>query len=555
VEHIDQGRLLASIAATSDDCILSTDVAGTVLWASAASEQVLGWRPEELAGHSVAMVATRLGGDVHRDHLQRVLEGERVPSFVDEVVRRDGSAAKASITLGPVQDAAGAVVGITMILRDVTAETRDRRLAGPVGPAAGRHQAHARRTWSSSIVLDPDLRLTYVAASVAPLLGGAGTGKTADLGPDAWRAAIHPDDAPETGRMLMRVATEPWRTERLVVRLRDGAGRWRPVDHVVSNRFDDPDVQGLLVRLRDATAEVHREDALRLSEALQRALVERALEGVLTLAPDGATSFANERMADLLGIPLPEVYAGGVLARLGLDRWRTEAGQVEVDYTDPAGRARVLAVKRCPLTGPASEVLGTLLTVADVTEARRVESTLRRQALHDPLTGLPNRYLFLDRLDTAAARHARTPIRGTAVLFLDLDGFKPVNDTHGHAAGDGLLQQVAARLSSVVRSTDTIARLGGDEFAIICEDIDESGAMRVAGKILAELRRPVEHAGTAHQVGVSIGVAVSPPHPFDDLVALADRAMYQAKQLGGSRVSLAGREDAGAAVQSPEGVR
>jgi len=550
VQHIDQGRLLASIAATSDDCILSTDVAGTVLWASAASEQVLGWRPEELAGHSIAMVATRLGGDVHRDHLQRVLDGERAPSFVDEVVRRDGSAVKASITLGPVQDAAGAVVGITMILRDVTTEARDRRGVGS-GPS-GRHQAHARRTWSSSIVLDADLRLTYVAASAAPLLGA---GTMAELAPDAWRTAIHPEDAPETGRMLMRVATEPWRTERLVVRLRDGAGQWRPVDHVVSNRFDDPEVQGLLVRLRDASADVRREDALRLSEALQRALVERAMEGVLTLAPDGSTSFANDRLAELLGLTLSEVYAGGVLARLGLDRWQADAGQVEVGYTDPAGRDRVLAVKRCPLTGPASEVLGCLLTVADVTEARRVESTLRRQALHDPLTGLPNRYLFLDRLDTAAARHARTPLRGTAVLFLDLDGFKPINDTHGHAAGDGLLREVAARLSAVVRSTDTIARLGGDEFAIICEDIGETGAMRVATKILGELRQPVEHDGEAHRVGVSIGVAMSPPHPFEDLVTLADRAMYRAKQLGGSRVSVARAEDEQAAVEPHRIVR
>jgi diguanylate cyclase (GGDEF)-like protein len=249
------------------------------------------------------------------------------------------------------------------------------------------------------------------------------------------------------------------------------------------------------------------------------------------------------------------VYAGGVLARLGLDRWRADSGQVEVGYTDPAGRERVLSVKRCPLTGPESEVLGSLLTVADVTEARLVESTLRRQALHDPLTGLPNRYLFLDRLDTAAARHARTPLRGTAVLFLDLDGFKPVNDTHGHAAGDALLQEVAARMSAVVRSTDTLARLGGDEFAIICEDLDEAGAMRVAGKILAELRQPVEHGGAAHQVGVSIGVAVSPPHPFDDLVTLADRAMYRAKQLGGARVSVARSDDDRPVVEAHHGVR
>lgn len=549
MQQIDHGRLLASIAATSRDCILSTDVAGTVLWASAAAEDVLGWRPEELAGNDLAMVATRLGGDVHDDHRARALAGERVPPFVDEVVRRDGSVVKASVALGPVHDRAGAVVGLTVILRDVTADERHRRQDG--ADRAGRHRSPAaRRTWPTSIVLDADLRLTYVASSVAPLLGTppAGTppvggGPSAAPAPEAWQAAVHPDDAAEIGRLLLRVVAEPWRTERLVVRLRDAAGGWRPVEHLVANRLDDPEVEGFVVRLRDVSEEVRREDALRLSDALHHALVERALEGVLTLAPDGSTSFANERAAEILGLSVPEVYADDVLARLGLGRWGAEAGQVEVAYTDPVGRRRSLALQRCDLSGPGGEVLGVLVTMSDVTEARRAETTLRRQALHDPLTGLPNRYLFLDRLETAAGRHGRSAGRGTAVLFLDLDGFKPVNDAHGHAAGDGLLRTVADRLAAVVRSADTVARLGGDEFAVICEDIDEAGARRVAAKLLAELRDPVAHAGVEHRIGVSIGVALAPPHPFDELVAAADHAMYRAKQLGGGRVAVAQRPE------------
>jgi diguanylate cyclase (GGDEF)-like protein len=192
--------------------------------------------------------------------------------------------------------------------------------------------------------------------------------------------------------------------------------------------------------------------------------------------------------------------------------------------------------------------------VADVTEARHAERALRRQALHDPLTGLPNRYLFLDRLQTAAARHARVPGRGTAVLYLDLDGFKPVNDGHGHETGDDLLREIAVRLVSAVRGTDTVGRLGGDEFGVVCEDTDEAAALDVAGRIQEAFGDEVLVADNAFRVRLSIGVALSPPNTVDDLVGCADRAMYRAKQLGGSRVVVAGPDDQGRRGAGPPAV-
>ena len=544
MQQIDQGRLLASIASTSHDCILSVDIDGNVLWASPATVHVLGWRPEDLAGSNLTAVVTRLGGDVNEEHVSRLLAGERVPPFVDEIVRRDGSTVKASVTLGPVHDAEGAVTGVTIILRDVTAELRRRRQPAPGW--SGAERSLGQRTWASSIVLDADLRLTYAALSVSRLLGCPAEA----LVDEAWLAAVHLEDVPATGRALMGVVAEPWRTERIVVRLRDGDGHWRPVEHVVTNHLDDPGIRGLVVDLRDLTEEVRTEEALRMSGALHRAIIETAQEGILALAADGSTSFANDRIAELFGLPLADLYDIDTMALLGLGRWESETGQVEVYYTDPGGRERALELKRCPLTGPTSDVLGSLVTVADVTEARLVESTLRRQALHDALTGLPNRYLFLDRLETAAARHARAAGRGTAVLFVDLDGFKPINDGLGHAAGDELLQEVAGRLAASVRATDTVGRLGGDEFAIICEDLDEPGAVLIAASILGELRRPVVHGGQEYRIGASIGVAVAPAHPFEELLSRADRAMYRAKELGGGRVTVARSED----VPGPEDI-
>ncbi|GAA2141917.1 hypothetical protein GCM10009844_12640 [Nocardioides koreensis] len=560
MQQIDQGQLLASIAATSHDCILSVDIDGRILWASPATLDVLGWRPEDLAGSELSVVAPRDGGDLHAAYLHQLLEGERVAPFLDAGVRRDGSTFKASITLGPVHDAGGEVTGVTVILRDVTDELSEQRELAQALEASRAHveqtptpqaprrtaavqaslyEALGRRSWDTAIVLDENLTLTYVTPSVVQLLGHQPGDVLSTSGVDH----VHPADAPRVGEVLERVLAEPRRTERFVLRLRDSEGRWRWTEETVTNCLDDPDIRGLVANLRDITEQVQTEEALRLSEALHRAMVETAQEGILAMAPDGTTTFANETAAQILGRSLDELYGGDTLAQLGLPGWESGAGRFEVTYRHPDGRERILEGSVSPLNSPAPEPLGSLVMVSDVTEARRVELTLRRQALHDSLTGLPNRYLFLDRLETAAARQQRSEGRGTAVLYLDLDRFKPVNDGHGHDVGDGLLQDVAERLAAAVRATDTVGRLGGDEFAIICEDTDEQAAVLVAAKILGELRKPFRREGDEHQISVSIGVAVSPPHDFDDLVRRADGAMYRAKQLGGGRITVARPED------------
>jgi diguanylate cyclase (GGDEF)-like protein len=171
--------------------------------------------------------------------------------------------------------------------------------------------------------------------------------------------------------------------------------------------------------------------------------------------------------------------------------------------------------------------------VSDVTEARQVERELRRAALHDSLTGLPNRALFLDRLDQALRRGHRT-----AVLFLDLDHFKLVNDTLGHDVGDELLVAVAQRLSAGVRLQDTVARFGGDEFVVLAEDVDEQTAEQIGQQLLASLAASVLVQGAAVHVDASIGVALSPPESASDLLRYADSAMYAAKAAGRGRIRM-----------------
>lgn len=176
----------------------------------------------------------------------------------------------------------------------------------------------------------------------------------------------------------------------------------------------------------------------------------------------------------------------------------------------------------------------------DITTRRRLEDELRHQAFHDSLTGLANRALFSDRLEHALSRTRRSR-RRLAVLFLDLDDFKTINDSLGHGEGDLLLIEVAGRLREAIRSGDTIARMGGDEFAVLVEDPPDAGTpMELAERLLATLQAPFDLSGKELFVHASVGVAVStsPKETPEDLLRKADASMYMAKSRGKNRIEV-----------------
>jgi diguanylate cyclase (GGDEF)-like protein/PAS domain S-box-containing protein len=181
--------------------------------------------------------------------------------------------------------------------------------------------------------------------------------------------------------------------------------------------------------------------------------------------------------------------------------------------------------------------------LADAIRSRDVQEQIRHDSLHDGLTGLPNRTLFLDRVGHALARNNRHP-QLLAVFFIDLDHFKLVNDSLGHEAGDELLGLVAPRLESAIRPGDTLARLGGDEFAMLCEQLpSEVSATRIANQLTSALEEPIVLAGRDHVVSASIGIALGTPESSAaDLLRDADAAMYNAKQAGRGRYELFDKE-------------
>ncbi len=168
----------------------------------------------------------------------------------------------------------------------------------------------------------------------------------------------------------------------------------------------------------------------------------------------------------------------------------------------------------------------------DIGDRRRLEIELTFRALHDPLTGLPNRTLFVDRTQHALVRAHRSQV-ATCVVFVDLDDFKSVNDTHGHAVGDAVLVEFGRRLDAVVREGDTAARLGGDEFTVLCEDTDADQAEEVAARVRQVAAQPFAHDGVCVQLSATTGVGVAAAQlamDCDGLLRAADAAMYSSKR-------------------------
>jgi diguanylate cyclase (GGDEF)-like protein/PAS domain S-box-containing protein len=291
----------------------------------------------------------------------------------------------------------------------------------------------------------------------------------------------------------------------------------------------------------------------------ERAPKSRLMEDVLASIPEavaiehgGHILYTNPAFTHIFGYTAEEA-SGGSLSQLivpetrlteqaTLEKAVSEQGRVLVETVraNSAGELVDVSLHCAPLLVDKARV-GYVYTFRDISAQRQAENRLQHDAMHDVLTGLPNRALFMDRLNQAFTRRARRPDQGCGVLFLDLDRFKEINDVLGHAAGDMVLVSTAERLVSALRPQDSAARLGGDEFALLVEGITTSSDLEtVAKRVLAAMSKPFEIFGHQVSAGSSIGVALAAQeHTSPDLLIRdADFAMYRAKQSGGSRYEI-----------------
>jgi len=392
---------------------------------------------------------------------------------------------------------------------------------------------------------DPLIVALHVNAAFTQLFGFVATeivGRT--IGERLWGPLTEVD---RFNWIRARVAVGEQARAVIVLYGKDGAPRWSEVAATPVCAADDH-VQ-FVVTFRDVTSRKQFEDALAAEKSKLQTTLAAIADAVVCVLPDGRVEFVNAAAQRLLGIGLTQAYGapiGQVLpmtdedgravdlagaARGAGDVWRGE-GQLQT-----AGGTIDVAFVASRI-GNAGEH-GTVVVLRDVTVEHRLALRLSFEATHDPLTGLPNRRAFLDRID-AATRSSWEHGEHHVVGFLDLDRFKIVNDRFGHPAGDRVLRDVARLMSAAVRTGDVLARFGGDEFALLLTNCRMDDARRIAEKIRATVEAyAVEHDGEVLGVGVSIGLAPIDAATVNAAQALADAdaACYEAKAAGRNAVA------------------
>ena len=482
------------------------------------------------------------------DEVQEAVGGGERFRLHYAIHHRDGGLRFVEETGQGVYDESGGVVAVEGLIYDVTQRKRIE--------AAHREAEERYRTLVEQMpavtyvdpVDDPDTSL-YTSPQIERMLG-----YTPEEWMDGklWPKRLHPEDRErvlaaderfergsdgvfdEEYRLLAKDGSVVWVREEAVL-VRDGQGAplyWQGIMHDVTER-------------RGA------EEALRRSEERYRNVVEVQTELVCRFLPDLTLTFVNDAYARYFGKRSEELIGSGLLDHVYEEDRAYHQGQlvrlspesptatVEERVLTPRGMRWLQWTDTAIFDGEGRTVEYQSVG-RDVTERREAEERLEHQALHDPLTGLPNRTLFVDRLGQALRRTRRQQNR-VAVLFMDLDEFKVVNDSLGHEAGDLLLTVVAQRLRRCLRPEDTLARFGGDEFVVLIEAVaGPAEAVQVAERITDEFGRPFSVEGRELFVGASIGIALGEGRTKspEDLLRDADTAMYRAKDGGSGHYSI-----------------
>ncbi|HMJ35824.1 MAG TPA: EAL domain-containing protein [Baekduia sp.] len=525
-----------------------------ILYVNRAFEQLFGRARDELVGRNPDLLVGEAAEIEDRRALAFALNDGVAHEATITLRRRDGSAFRAEMRITPVRDAGGRLTEWIAVVDDVTerAEALDR-----LALAEARYRGLVEHVPAVTYVAawDEHATLTYVSPQIETLLGWPPDAFLADQ--DLWYRCVHPDDL---GRVRAIEVASFASGERIDtefrMRTRDGRELWvRDKEAVIRGADGKPLFsQGVLV---DVTPVRQTETALQDERHRAQRYLDIAGAIIVVLDPDAKITLLNRAGAELLG------YAEGEL--VGRDWYDVavpedarEAGraayleQLQADRDDAVhesrvltrdGQERVIAWRDTAVRDADGAFTAMMSSGVDLTERRAAEEQIAYLAYHDPLTGLPNRALLQEHLELALAR-ARRQGQGVGLLYLDLDGFKLVNDSLGHPAGDELLCHVTMRLSERRRGMDLLARQGGDEFLLLLADLDRDGADKgargVAEDLLRALADPFSISGAEFHIGASIGISLYPRDAADadELLRHADAAMYSAKAAGRNGVTV-----------------
>ncbi len=537
-------RELQAIAEHAIDIVIRSNPDGTFAWVSPSVERVLGYRPAELIGRPVLSMVPPEEADLGASNRAQVYEGGGLSRSLVHVPTRDGVMKAFIAQAHVVHDVDGTVLGAVLGLHDVTElEAAREQLAAmqdalidPLVMLTAERDANGRIVDLRGVQGNAALA-RYLGIDIARIPGGS----FRELVPERYESPIF--------TMLCNVierGTPVAIDDYPVDSLRDGSPIFLDLRAV---RVGD----GVVYTFRDATERHAQQEQLLRSEARFRLAMESAPTGMALVDLDRHFRQVNPALCRLLGRdeawllshPLcdllgPEQDTADLAARVELRTGTQGVTLPEQRIARPDGQDvwidRIIGVLR----NRAGEPVGYVEQFADITEAHEARRLLRFLADHDPMTGLHNRRAVIDEVAAILAHPVRSG-QAMAMLFIDLDDFKPVNDRLGHAAGDALLTEVAHRIRRATRRGDLVARIGGDEFLVFLTALrDTADAGLTAHKLLEAISAPVLLGDDEVHVTASIGVcAATTGDATDTVLERADTAMYEAKRAGGNRVHMA----------------
>jgi diguanylate cyclase (GGDEF)-like protein/PAS domain S-box-containing protein len=537
----------AQLLDLAHDAILVWDLeTGAIRFWSRGAEELYGWTRDEVLGRSVQAV---LQTEFPRPEAEINAELRDAARWEGELtqVRRDGSRVVLA-SRWALQTEDGQPIAVIGINRDITER---QQVENRVRESEELYRQMFQKNYAIKLLIDPATGAIVDANAAAADFYGY---SRADL-LRANITRINTLTPQETAAEMAHAKRE--QRHYFLFRHRLASGEVRDVE-VHSSPVDVGGQVLLYSIIHDITERRQAESTLRFQKSLLEAQGEASPDGMIAVTPQGEILSFNRRLAELWRLPEEALAtrSGEPTLKAMLDQvadpqeflariaelWE----QPEATSHDelPLKDGRTFDRHSAPVRAADGAYYGRVWFFRDITAHKQAEDALRHQALHDMLTELPNRALLHDRLEHAL-QAARRDSSALALLVMDLDNFKDVNDTFGHHCGDLLLQEVGRRLRGALRASDTFARLGGDEFAVVLPAANASVATHVAEQLVQALEHPFALEGHHLVVGASIGISVYPEHgsDADTLLRRADVAMYVAKRAGGGYALYAVEHD------------
>lgn len=544
-----KAELFEAIIESSDDAIISKTLDGRVTSWNPGATAIFGYSAEEMLGNNIAVLFPPGREDEEASILEQIQRGDKVDHFETVRLRKDGTLVDLSVTISPIRDDQGQIIGASKIARDISQrKLYEQQLHASKEQIADLYN-HAPCGYhsldSEGVIINiNDTELEWLGREREEVIGKLNfadclTPSSKELFYSRFKEFMARGRAQNFEYEIVGKNGEPRFISLSATAIRDSQGNYLKSRSIL---YDITELKQTQIALQQLTIE-------------QQAMLHTDLIGIVKLRNRRAV-WLNPEMERLFGYSTGELV--GTSSRiLYPDDASYEAMyeaaypilssggvyRTEIQFVTKAGKQIWVDLSGEQLSYSNSD---SIWLMKDITEQKLQHQHIESIAFHDSLTGLPNRMLVVNRLQHALAQAERLG-QSVAISYLDLDGFKHVNDTFGHAVGDELLLELANRMQASVRITDTVGRLGGDEFVLLLTFINSFDEFQIIlQRVIDAINLPVSLSISTHvTVGASIGVTVFPSDSSDPNILLqhADQAMYQAKKSGRNRICIYGERD------------